>query len=253
MTPADSSTIVQLPRRPGGWATWNRILDAGVALLEDSGYESFTIAEICKRAEVAPPTLYQRVKSKDALFLAVYEHGVARLRRDQEVFQDDKQWEVLPPAEAVRTAVTELIRILEKHGAFLRAVVGVSLTDPEVRRRGSVYGRELGERFAKRVMIASEVISHPDPLEAAYSCFTMVHSATIMRMVYGADFATPRPVDDSTFMARLSDGAIRYLLADWAFPGTPAGAVVRPSSTGIEPPTATDGSVGTSPSAHRVE
>lgn len=159
-----------------------------------------------------PPTMYQRVDSKEALFLAVYEHGVARLRADESVFEDAARWAGLSPSDTVRGAVTDLIHILERNGRFLHAVVGVSLNDFEVRRRGSVYAQELCEKFARRVMAAEDVISHPDPLRAVYSCFMMVHSSTIMRMVFGPDFATPQPLDDAEFMADIAHGAIRYLL-----------------------------------------
>jgi AcrR family transcriptional regulator len=49
---------------------WNRVLDADVELLETGGYETFTIAAVCDRAQVAPRALYERADSKDALFLA---------------------------------------------------------------------------------------------------------------------------------------------------------------------------------------
>lgn len=62
---------------------WARVLDAGVALLAEGGYEAFTIAAVCDRAQVAPRAIYARTDSKDALFLAVYEHGLARVRADQ--------------------------------------------------------------------------------------------------------------------------------------------------------------------------
>lgn len=52
-------------------------------LLETGGYEAFTIAAVCDRAQVAPRALYEWADSEDALFLAVYEHGVARVRADQ--------------------------------------------------------------------------------------------------------------------------------------------------------------------------
>src|SRR3954464_9446913 len=75
--------------------TWARVLDAGVAILETGGYEAFTIAAVCEGAQVAPRVIYSRADSKDVLFLAVYEHGIARVRADQAVFGDEGRWEGL--------------------------------------------------------------------------------------------------------------------------------------------------------------
>ena len=67
------------PRQRRTREQWDRILDAGVRLLEEGGYEAFTIAALCERAEVPPRALYARAATKDALFLAVYERGMSRV------------------------------------------------------------------------------------------------------------------------------------------------------------------------------
>ena len=196
--------------------TWARVLDAGVAVLEDGGYEAFTIAAVCERAQVAPTALYARTTSKDALFLAVYEHGIARLRADQEVFADDARWTGLAPVELVRAAVAEMVGISLRHERYLRAVVLVSAAHPEVRRRGSHYSRELGEGFARVVLRARDAVRHEDPEAAVRSCFGTVFATAMIRVAYGPGFATPAPVGDDAFVADLGETAVRYLLADVA-------------------------------------
>jgi AcrR family transcriptional regulator len=192
--------------------TWARVLDAGVAVLEDGGYEAFTIAAVSERAQVAPTALYARTTSKEALFLAVYEHGIARLRAEQAVFADLRRWSGLAPAELIRSAVAETVGISLRHEPFLRAVVLVSAVHPEVRRRGSRYSQELGERFAGVVLSARGAITHPDPEAAVESCFGTVFAATIIRTAYGPGFATAESVGDEQFLADLKETAVRYLL-----------------------------------------
>src|SRR3954447_14696116 len=87
---------------------WERILDAGVTLLEQGGYEAFTIAAVCERAQVVPRAVYARVNTKEGLFLAVYEHGISRLLAGQEVFLDDRRWAGLSAEELIRGAVREV-------------------------------------------------------------------------------------------------------------------------------------------------
>ena len=205
---------VRPPQQRRSREAWNRVLDAGVAILEDGGYEAFTIAAVCERARVAPTAIYARTTSKDALFLAVYEHGIARLRAEQEVFADDARWSGLAPADLVRRAVAEMIGISVRHERFLRSVVLVSAAHEEVARRGSRYSQELGEGFAGVVLGAREAIRHDDPEAAVRSIFGTVFATTIIRIAYGPGFATPVPVDDEAFIADQGETAVRYLLSD---------------------------------------
>jgi AcrR family transcriptional regulator len=210
---AEVSLEVRPPLQRRSREAWNRVLDAGVALLEDGGAEAFTIAAVCERAQVAPRALYARVDTKEALFLAVYEHGIARLLADQEAFADADRWAVLSPADLVRAAVAQVTGIFLRHERFLRAVVLVSAAHAEVRRRGSDYGRLLGDQFASVVLRVSDAVRHDDPEAAVRSCFGTVFATSVIRVAYGPGFATPAPVGDDAFVADLGETAVRYLLA----------------------------------------
>src|SRR4051794_15883253 len=147
MTPVDAALQVRPPKQRRSREAWHRVLDAGVAILEDGGYDAFTIAAVCERARVAPPAIYARTTSKDALFLAVYEHGISGLRAEQQVFADQPRWAKLPAPALVRHAVAEMVGISLRHQPFLRAVVLISAAHPEIRRRGAHYSQELGAGF----------------------------------------------------------------------------------------------------------
>src|SRR5215470_10697855 len=86
---AGASLQIRPPRQARTQQAWNRVLDSGVEILEEGGYDAFTIAAVCERAHVPPRALYDRVTSKDALFLAVYEHGMARVAADHAPLADD--------------------------------------------------------------------------------------------------------------------------------------------------------------------
>ncbi|MDW8804179.1 TetR/AcrR family transcriptional regulator [Streptomyces scabiei] len=205
---------IRPPKQRRSREAWNRVLDAGVSLLEDGGYEAFTIAAVCKRAEVAPPAIYARTTSKDALFLAVYEHAMQRLRAEQQVFSDNSRWADLAADELVRAAVAETVGMFLRHERILRAVVLTSASHPEVRRRGSHYSQELGSGFAKVVLRAADAITLPDVETAVHSCFSTVFAASVIRVAYGPGFARPVPVKDDAFIADLAETAVRYLLSD---------------------------------------
>lgn len=210
----DADLGVRPPKQQRSREAWTRVLDAGVAILEEGGYDAFTIAAVCERAAVAPTAIYARTTSKDALFLAVYEHGIAGMLVEQEVFSDADRWAGLPPADLIRSAVAEMVGISLRHQRFLGSIVLVSAAHEEVARRGSRYAEELGNGFTGVVLGARQAIRHADPEAAVRASFATAFATTIIRVAYGPAFATSSPVDDDTFVANLGETAVRYLLAD---------------------------------------
>lgn len=208
---ADDLTIRE-PRQERTRQAWARILDAGVTLLEEGGYEAFTIAAVCERARVAPRALYDRTTNKEALFLAVYEHGIARVIADQRVFTESGRWDGLAPAELITAAVTELTALFARHAAFLKPILLLSAAHPEVLRRGRSHVHAFGDAFTAVLLTARDRITHPDPEAAARQCFATALSACVVRTAHGADFAAPA-VDHDTFTAHLALSAARTLLA----------------------------------------
>lgn len=202
---------IRPPRQRRSREAWARVLDAGVAIIEESGYEAFTIAAVCERARVAPRAIYARADTKDALFLAVYEHGIARVRADHAVFADEDRWSHLPAARLVREAVGEMAAIFIRHTRFLGAVVLISGVHPEVQRRGEDYVRMLGDQFTSLLLSRADDITHPDPANAARTCFNTTFAALVIRVAYGPGFAAPA-TGDAAFTAELADVAARYLL-----------------------------------------
>jgi AcrR family transcriptional regulator len=212
---------IRPPRQERSRRAWARVLDAGVTLLEDCGYEGFTIAAVCERAQVPPRAVYDRAPSKDALFLAVYEHGMARIRADHAVFEDPDRWRGLPAAALIEAAVREVAAIFGRHERLLRAVVLISGVHPEVNRRGSAHSRELGERFTNLLRPLGGQFAHPrDDVDAALrACFSTVFSALVIRVAYGPGFAAD-PVDDDAYAGHLAWMSASYLLSP-AMPAPP--------------------------------
>jgi AcrR family transcriptional regulator len=212
---------IRPPQQERSRRAWARVLDAGVALLEEAGYEGFTIAAVCERAQVPPRAVYDRAPSKDALFLAVYEHGMARIRADHEIFGSAAHWLALDATALIETAVRELAAMFSRHQALLRAVVLISGVHPEVNRRGSFYSRELGTLFTTLLRPLSPQITHPgtDVDTVLRTCFTTVFSALVIRVAYGPGF-TADPVDDATYTSQLARMSSSYLLAQRQLPAT---------------------------------
>ena len=204
---------IRPPRQERSRRAWDRVLDAGVALLEEAGYGGFTIAAVCDRAQVAPRAIYDRAPTKDALFLAVYEHGMARIKADHDVFAEPARWLGLDAAALIEAVVRELTAIFSRHQALLRAVILISGVHPEVYRRGSAYSRELGEMITGllRPVVPQVTPARADADTVLRTCYTTMFSALVIRVAYGPGFASD-PVDDATFTAQLTRMIRLYLL-----------------------------------------
>lgn len=186
MVAESDALAVREPQQRRSREAWVRILDAGVAVLQEGGVGAFTIAAVCERAGVPPRAVYDRVDSKDALFLAVYEHGMAVVRQGHAVFEDEELWVGLSPKEAVETAVGHLLDLFADNAAFLRSVVLVSGVKPEVYRRGALYVAELEEHVVGRIAAATG-----DALglrERARVAFVVAFSTVTLGTAYGPDF-----------------------------------------------------------------
>jgi len=203
---------IRPPQQLRSRKSWARILDSGVKILEEGGYQAFTIAAVCERAGVVPRAIYARADSKDALFLAVYEHASRKIDAEQIVFADDDHWGGFSPPELVAEAVLQVTNIFRRHSAFLRPVVLVSGADDAIYRAGSANTKALADRFTERLLRSLPPLRHPDRNSAVRMCFSMVFYAIALRNAYGTDFAGP-DTDLPSYAAGLQDMAIRYLLA----------------------------------------
>ncbi len=193
---------VRPPLQKRSREAWARVLDAGVAILEEGGYDAFTIAAVCERASVAPRALYERVDTKDALFLAVYDHAMAAVVVDHARFDGSAAWRRLDPSEAVDRAVRELVGIFRRHAALMRSVVLISGVHPEVNRRGGGHVRDLGDRFTARLVEAGAGGPGPAGEQRIRAAFEVAFSALVVRTAYGPGFSGG-PASERTFVDSL--------------------------------------------------
>lgn len=202
---------VRAPRQRRTREQWNRVLDVGVQILEEGGYESFTIAAVCQRAGVPPRALYARTPTKDGLFLAVYEHGMQRVLASQAVFTEPGEWaQIRDRRERVQKAVRAVIAIFAAHAGFLRSIVLVSSAHPEVRRRGERYRQQLSGLFTAVLSPDNRSQEDRESLTAREFCFDLIFSTLVVRTAYGPELGSDR--SDEELARAMATMANRYLL-----------------------------------------
>ncbi len=90
------------PRAPRQDNRREAVMDAAAKLFAEQGYRATTIRDIAGAAGMLPGSLYYHFKSKDALLLAVYREGVARIiaRVDDATARGNDPWARLEAASA---------------------------------------------------------------------------------------------------------------------------------------------------------
>jgi AcrR family transcriptional regulator len=198
------------PRQARTRASWERVLEEGVALLEEeAGYAGLTIGALCERAGVTPPTIYARAGSKDGLLLAVYDRAMAHIDAVDGLHPEDPRWAGLDDDALVRGAVDEVARPWLARPALLRAIVHRAAVDPEVWRRGSLASRDLGGRF--RRVVTREGARAGVGERRADGAFRLVYAALVQRTMYGPGFESDVKLDDAASLQLLGDAAVAYL------------------------------------------
>lgn len=199
------------PRQQRSREAWSRILNAGVELLEDAGYDSFTVPGVCARAAVAPRAVYERVDSKEELFAAVYEYGMGAIAADQALALADEQWSRSDPVASIRALVAAVVGLFAGHERFLRTVILTSASRADLLDRGRNYAADLRAGFSSALEHAATragVRVQPAVIDV---CFTAVFSTLMIRTSYGPDYATDL-VDDDDLTDQLTAMIVAHLL-----------------------------------------
>ena len=202
---------IRPPRQERTQLAWERILDAGASLLEETGYDGFTIAAICQRAQVSPPAIYARVNGKRSLFLAVFEHGFAPVRRGQQQALDPAQWQDCSPEDLVRGAIGAVVRTSLPYAGFLRPVIWRAERDAEVAAGTREARAGIAARFRTLMLRMPEASRHPDP-DRIDMCFRVVFAAVMARIAFPTVLDTGRQLSDDEFVAELQELGVGLIL-----------------------------------------
>jgi AcrR family transcriptional regulator len=182
--------------------SWERVLEVGMDLFAERGWEGLTIAEVCRRARVSAPSIYARVDGKAGLFLAVHERWLTRIA-DTEQRLRVEHVRADHDTTAAATAAAAVIRgVFEEHRPVLRALIDRSAHDPQLLERGGA---------ASRRMLATLADTIPAAPSRGRSVVRAVYAECLLRTMYGDSFLDPVDESDEDFAAR-TDALARTLV-----------------------------------------
>ncbi len=130
-------------RKARAESTKEKLLEAGLEVFAEKGFEGARVEEIARRAGVNIRMLYHHFRSKEGLFLKVVEgmHKEIQARQDA-VFRTEA-----PPFELLTQAIEDLFDFLGRNPSFVKILGWLSLSGG---RRGPLP--EVGKDYALRVV-----------------------------------------------------------------------------------------------------
>src|SRR4051812_38975958 len=102
-------------------ASLERVLEAGQRLLEEEGWEGFTVQEVSRRAKVSIGSIYARAPSKKALILAVYDRAFEEIAEaNAAALAPQEHWDGLDARELIVGATHEMAKQMLDFEPILR-------------------------------------------------------------------------------------------------------------------------------------
>lgn len=183
------------PQQARSRESWDRVLQVGMELFAERGWQGLTITEVCRRAGVSAPSLYARVDGKAGLFLAVHQRWL------EQIAQTERELigEFVDPAHDRATATAAAARVMfetfRAHRAPLHALIDRSAHDADLLARGGAASRDSVRRLAATI---------PGDRTRALHALRAVYSECLIRTMYGDAFLDPVGEAEGDFEERVT-------------------------------------------------
>jgi AcrR family transcriptional regulator len=181
--------FVRAPQQERSRRSFDRAVDAAVALLVERGSDAFTLAEVAERAGGSIGSIYGRVGSKDDLLRAAQAREMTRIGElTARAFRaGTPEQEGL--AAAVDRAVRTMAELLRSNAAVLAPFMLLANSDAVIADAGRAGYAQMADAFQAALLAHRADIGHPDPEHAcAWSC-TVVYSVLARWLGLGGDVA----------------------------------------------------------------
>lgn len=199
------------PKQERSRASLERVIEAATRLLEESGFDGFTIQEVSQRAGVSVGAIYARFGSKKNLLRAVHGHAMDAIGAQHESV-GSSDGPSASAAEAITSAVRQLAAVFQRNEGLLRAFMHIGATDDMISRRGSQASIDLAHRFAASVLAHRDEIAHQDPEKAVDVAYRMAYCTFARQVMYGPTFESDRPVSWEELVSEVAHASRAYLL-----------------------------------------
>jgi AcrR family transcriptional regulator len=208
---SQSDPLIRPPQQRRSQESLERVLQAGFELLQERGFEGFTLQEVSQRANVSIGSIYARVPSREALIQAVYER--AMLWTDEQAGPlEQAAHRPGTTREQIEATVIEMGTQVIAHGDVLRVFMRQAPLEPWIMERAAVKSQATAEVFTEAILEHRDEIRHSDPELAVDVAWRLVYNTTARRITHGPSFESTRPLDAERLVRELARAVADYLL-----------------------------------------
>jgi AcrR family transcriptional regulator len=203
--------VVREPKQERSRLSFDKAVDAAVALLVERRSDSFTLNEVAARAGVSTGSIYGRVDSKDDLLRFAHAREMARMSADQRKLFEQPP----PPDEALAATVRRIVaatgQFLRDNAAVMAPFMLLANSDEVIADAGRATAGEMLEFFCAALLIQRPAIRHAEPERAVAWSFTVVYSVVARWLGLGGDVAASGEGEWGQMLADLSEMVTAFL------------------------------------------
>ena len=209
---------VRPPKQKRSQESLERVLEASTRLLEENGFDAFTIQDVSQRADVSVGAIYARFGNKESLLRAVHRHAMESIGAEHGAVAAADGRPDEPVRDVIARAVKAVAAIFRGNEELLRAFMHLGAVDDEIARRGSEGSIDLARQFEETVLHHRDQITHPDPEKAVDVAFRMAYCTFARQVMYGPTFESDREISWDDLVEEVGAACAAYLLAERARP-----------------------------------
>ena len=191
--------------------SFERAVDASVALLIERRSEAFTLAEVAERAGVSIGSIYGRVDSKDDLLRAAHAREMARMKVENDRAFGDLDTSRGTLAQAVTEAIRTMAKLLRADAAVLAPFMELAKHDKTIAEAGKAAHGGMVDLFRGALLARRGEILHRDAERAVTWSCTVVYSVLARWLGFGDAGEAAEEGEWDDILADLSEMVTAFL------------------------------------------
>lgn len=203
---------LQPPQQDRSRASFERVLAAGAALLEEEGYDGFTLAGVSSRAKVSIGSIYARVKSKDDLFYVIQDRFMSESDTMPAFATDPESYAGLRTKELIVQIVHDVGDTFQANSRLLRVFMHRGIVDSVVAERSSRSISGFAAAFEGLLLTRRDEIVQDDPDLAVDVAFRIAWGTLARQIMYWPTFESEHRIDWDRLVDELGTVLVAYLL-----------------------------------------
>ena len=204
-------TTVRPPKQRRSRQSYERVLDAAHALLEQNGFEGLTVQEVAARSGVSVGAIYERFGNKETLLRDVHARLMESMSQAGDLAGGPAEG-AHDAAAAVAAMVDAMARVMNDNRKALRAFMHLGAVDEVISARGSQASIALSKTFKRALTPYAAEFRHPEPEVALDVAFRIAYSTLARQVMYGPVFESDRRLSWKRLVEEIGTACAAYLL-----------------------------------------